>query len=130
MWRLMQVVFFNIYDFALESTLCDTFITSPLTQLTKKETPVVSSQVCESSFKDLEQKLVTAPVFIIPNRSRSFVIYGVASKKRLGCVLMHEVNVVAYAFRQLKSREKNYHSHNLELAAVVFALRLKALFVW
>ncbi|TYK13576.1 pol protein [Cucumis melo var. makuwa] len=82
------------------------------------------SPACESSFQELKQKLVSAPVLTMPEGSGSFVIYSDASKKGLGCVLMQQGRVVAYASRQLKSHEQNYPTHDLELAAVVFALKI------
>ncbi|KAL0539664.1 hypothetical protein IC582_023880 [Cucumis melo] len=99
-------------------------IASPLTQLTRNGTPFVWSPACESSFQELKQKLMSAPVVIVSNGSGSFVIYSDASKKGLGCILMQQGKVVAYASRQLKSREQNYPTHDLELAAVVFALKI------
>ncbi|KAL0551923.1 hypothetical protein IC582_011016 [Cucumis melo] len=99
-------------------------IATPLTQLTRKGAPFVWSKACEDSFQNLKQKLVTAPVLIVPDGSGSFVIYSDASKKGLGCVLMQQGKVVAYASRQLKSHEQNYPTHDLELAAVVFALKI------
>ncbi|KAL0561751.1 hypothetical protein IC582_002192 [Cucumis melo] len=99
-------------------------IASPWTQLTRKGTPFVWSPACESSFQELKQKLVSAPVLTVPDGSGSFVIYSDASKKGLGCVLMQQDRVVAYASRQLKSHEQNYPTHDLELAAVVFALKI------
>ncbi|TYK29167.1 putative polyprotein [Cucumis melo var. makuwa] len=99
-------------------------IASLLTQLTRKGTPFFWSPACERSFQKLKQKLVTAPVLTVPNRSRSFVIYNDASKKGLVCVLMQQGKVVAYASHQLKSHEQNYPTHDLELAAVVFALKI------
>ncbi|KAL4016923.1 hypothetical protein IC575_024594 [Cucumis melo] len=99
-------------------------IDSPLTQLTRKGTPFVWSPACECSFEELKQKLVTAPVLTVPDGSGSFVIYSNASKKGPGCVLMQQGKVVAYASRQLKSHEQNYPTHDLELAAVVFALKI------
>ncbi|KAL0541350.1 hypothetical protein IC582_021392 [Cucumis melo] len=99
-------------------------IASPLIQLTRKGTPFVWSPACESSFQELKQKLVSAPVLTVPDGSGSFVIYSDSSKKGLGCVLMQQGRVVAYASRQLKSHEQNYHTHDLELAAVVFALKI------
>ncbi|TYK26028.1 pol protein [Cucumis melo var. makuwa] len=98
-------------------------IATPLTQLTRKGAPFVWSKACEDSFQNLKQKLVTAPFFNVPDGSGSFVIYSDASKKGLGCVLMQQGKVVAYASRQLKSHEQNYLTHDLELAAVVFALK-------
>ena len=65
-------------------------IASSLTQLTRKGTPFVWSPTCESSFQELKQKLVTVPVLRVPDGSGSFVIYNDASKKGLGCVLMHQ----------------------------------------
>ncbi|KAL0558700.1 hypothetical protein IC582_003280 [Cucumis melo] len=99
-------------------------IATPLTQLTRKGAPFVWSKACEDSFQNLKQKLVTAPVLTVPDGSCSFVIYSDASKKGLGCVLMQQGKVVAYASRQLKSHEQNYPTHDLELAAVVFALKI------
>ncbi|KAA0042188.1 pol protein [Cucumis melo var. makuwa] len=99
-------------------------IATPLTQLTRKGAPFVWSKACEDSFQNLKQKLVTASVLTVPDGSGSFVIYSDASKKGLGCVLMQQGKVVAYASRQLKSHEQNYPTHDLELAAVVFALKI------
>ncbi|KAL0537838.1 hypothetical protein IC582_026827 [Cucumis melo] len=99
-------------------------IATPLTQLTRKGVPFVWSKACEDSFQTLKRKLVTAPVLTVPDGSGSFVIYSDASKKGLGCVLMQQGKVVAYASRQLKSHEQNYPTHDLELAAVVFALKI------
>ncbi|KAL0537612.1 hypothetical protein IC582_026595 [Cucumis melo] len=99
-------------------------IATPLTQLTRNGVPFVWSKACEDSFQTLKQKLVTAPVLTVPDGSGSFVIYSDASKKGLGCVLMQQGKVVAYASRQLKSHEQNYPTHDLELAAVVFTLKI------
>ncbi|KAL0544422.1 hypothetical protein IC582_019537 [Cucumis melo] len=86
--------------------------------------PFVWSKACEDSFQKLKQKLVTAPILTIPDGFGSFVIYSNASKKGLGCVLMQQGKVVAYASCQLKSHEQNYPAHDLELAAVVFVLKV------
>ncbi|KAL4016684.1 hypothetical protein IC575_024339 [Cucumis melo] len=99
-------------------------IASSLTRLTRKGTPFVWNPACESSFQELKQKLVSAPVLTVPDGSGSFVIYSDASKKGLDCVLMHQHKVVAYASRQLKSHEQNYPTHDLELAVVFFALKI------
>ena len=64
------------------------------------------------------------PVLALPVSCKEFVIYSDASIQGLGCVLMQEGRVIAYGSRQLKSHEKNYPVHDLELAAVVFALKL------
>ncbi|KAL0536186.1 hypothetical protein IC582_025125 [Cucumis melo] len=99
-------------------------IATPLTQLTRKGSHFVWSKACKDSFQNLKQKLVTALVLTVPDGSGSFVIYSDASKKGLGCVLMQQGKVVAYASRQLKSHEQNYPTHDLELAVVVFALKI------
>nr|GFB10719.1 hypothetical protein [Tanacetum cinerariifolium] len=78
----------------------------------------------EKSFEELKQRLVSAPVLTLPSGSGGFQIYSDASKKGLGCVLMQHGKVIAYASRQLKPYEVNYPTHDLELAAVVFALKI------
>jgi hypothetical protein len=70
----------------------------------------------------LKKWLTTAPILVIPDKS--FDIYCDASKQGLGCVLMQEGYVVAYASRQLRKYEQNYPTHNLELAVVVHALKI------
>ena len=72
----------------------------------------------------MKGKLVSAHVLILPNSEDSFVIYSDALGKGLGCVLMQNGKVIAYASRQLKPYERNYPTHDLELAAVVFALKI------
>jgi hypothetical protein len=71
----------------------------------------------------LKKKLTTTPVLILPDVHKSFLVYCDASYTGLGCVLMQEGKVVAYSSRQLKIHEKNYPTHDLELAAVVHALK-------
>ena len=67
---------------------------------------------------------MTAPVLALPMKYGNFVVYSDASKKGLGCVLMQNGNVIAYVSCQLKSCEQNYPTHDLKLAAVVFALKI------
>nr|CAD1842569.1 unnamed protein product [Ananas comosus var. bracteatus] len=76
------------------------------------------------SFDELRQRLTSAPILALPVMGERFVIYSDASHSGLGCVLMQHGRVIAYASRQLKDYEKNYPTHDLELAAVVFALKL------
>nr|GFC99434.1 reverse transcriptase [Tanacetum cinerariifolium] len=78
----------------------------------------------EKSFEELKQRLVSSPVLTLPSGSGRFQIYSDASKEGLGCVLMQHGKVIAYASRQLKPYEVNYHTHDLELAPVVFALKI------
>ena len=96
----------------------------PLTKLTRKDTPFIWTPECEESFQALKHRLTTAPVLVLPEPSESFEVYCNASLKGLGCVLMQHQNVVAYASRQLRPHEMNYPTHDLELAAVVFALKI------
>ena len=67
---------------------------------------------------------MTAPILTIPSGSRGFVVYSDASHQGLGCVLMQHGKVIAYTSRQLKPCERSYPTHDLELAAVVFALKI------
>ena len=67
--------------------------------------------------------MTTAPVLTLPEGKDGFTVYTDASKEGLGCVLMQHGKVVAYATRKLKPHELNYPTHDLELAAVVFALK-------
>ena len=94
----------------------------PLTQLTRKSNKLEWTDECEKCFQELKQRLISAPILTIPSGIEGFVIYCDASKKGLGCVLMQNRKVIAYVSRQLKDYKRNYHTHNLELAVVVFAL--------
>ena len=84
----------------------------------------VWSDLCENSFDKLKDKLTTAPILTLPEGVDDFVVYCDAYRMGLGCVLMQCGKVIAYASRQLKVHERNYPTHDLELAAVVFALRI------
>lgn len=96
----------------------------PLTKLTRKDTPFIWNDECEDSFEELKKRLVSTPVFTFPSGSGGFVVYTDASHRGLGCVLMQHGKVVAYGSRQLKPHELNYPTHDLELAVVVYALKL------
>ncbi|GKA14403.1 putative reverse transcriptase domain-containing protein [Tanacetum coccineum] len=82
------------------------------------------SEKAEAAFQLLKQKLCSAPILALPEGSENFVVYCDASRKGLGAVLMQREKVIAYASRQLKIHEKNYTTHDLELGAVVFALKM------
>ncbi|GJR96413.1 putative nucleotidyltransferase, ribonuclease H [Tanacetum coccineum] len=96
----------------------------PLTQLMRKGEKFVWTDERQESFEELKRRLVSAPILTLPSGSGGFQIYSDASKKGLGCVLMQHGKVIAYASRQLKPYEVNYPTHDLELAAVVFALKI------
>ncbi|XP_020965739.1 uncharacterized protein LOC110266122 [Arachis ipaensis] len=93
-------------------------IALPLTYLTRKEVSFVWMAECDRSFKMLKEKLTTTPVLVLPDPQKPFELYCDASHKGLGCMLMQDKNVVAYASRQLTPHEQNYPTHDLELAAV------------
>ncbi|KAG8492955.1 hypothetical protein CXB51_010214 [Gossypium anomalum] len=78
----------------------------------------------QEAFEKLKKVLTKAPVLIQPESGKDFTVYSDASRVGLGCVLMQEGKVVAYASRQLKPHEGNYPTHDLELAAVIFALKI------
>nr|GFC65801.1 putative reverse transcriptase domain-containing protein [Tanacetum cinerariifolium] len=78
----------------------------------------------EAAFQLLKQKLCSAPILALPEGSEDFIAYFDASIKGLGAVLMQRDKVISYASRQLKINEKNYTTHDLELGAVVFALKI------
>ena len=99
-------------------------LAAPLTALTKKGKKYEWTEKCEESFQELKRRLTSAPILTIPNGEEGLVIYSDASKIGLGAVLMQNGKVIAYASRQLKDHEKNYPTHDLELAAVVFALKI------
>lgn len=95
-----------------------------MTELTKKKQSFEWNENYESSFQELRDQLVSAPVLTLPIGSEGSVIYSDASKKCLGYVLMQEGKVIAYASTQPKPYEGNYPTHDLELAAVAFALKI------
>ncbi|KAD4180268.1 hypothetical protein E3N88_28859 [Mikania micrantha] len=99
-------------------------IALPLTKLTQKSEPFVWEQKQEDAFQTLKQKLCDASILSLPEDCDDFVVYCDASHQGLGCVLMQRDKVIAYASRQLKIHEKNYTTHDLELGAVIFALKI------
>ncbi|KAA3456046.1 DNA/RNA polymerases superfamily protein [Gossypium australe] len=99
-------------------------ITAPLTKLLRKEVPFVWAEKQQERFEKLKKILTEAPVLIQPEAGKEFAVYCDALHTGLGCVLMQGGKVVAYASRQLRPHEVNYPTHDLELAAVVFALKI------
>nr|GEW40027.1 putative reverse transcriptase domain, ribonuclease H-like domain, aspartic peptidase domain protein [Tanacetum cinerariifolium] len=99
-------------------------IAKPMTKLTQKNVKYDWSEKVEAAFQLLKQKLCSVPILALPEGSKNFVVYCDASCKGLGAVLMQREKVIAYASRQLKIHEKNYTTHDLELGAVVFALKM------
>jgi hypothetical protein len=99
-------------------------IAKPKTELLKKGVEFVWSEACEKSFHTLRQHLTSALVLVQPNNSKPFEVFCDASGTGLGCVLMQEGRVIAYASQALRPHEINYPTHDLELAAVVHALKI------
>ncbi|GJU41456.1 putative reverse transcriptase domain-containing protein [Tanacetum coccineum] len=95
-----------------------------MTKLTQKSVEFDWGEKAEAAFQLLKQKLCSALILALPEGSENFVVYCDASHKGLGAVLMQKEKVIAYASRQLKVHEKNYTTHDLELGAVVFALKM------
>jgi len=98
-------------------------ITKPLTRLTGKGVPFIWSKNIEEAFVKLKKALTTAPILALLEPNKPYDIYADASRVGLRCVLMQEGKVIAYAPRQLRRHEKNYPTHDLEMTAVVFALK-------
>jgi hypothetical protein len=95
-----------------------------MTELLKKGEKFEWVQKCEDAFHTLRQHLTTTPVLAQPENNKPFDVYCDASGTGLGCVLMQDNRVIAYASRELKSHEQNYSTHDLELAVVVHALKM------
>src|SRR5262249_9891362 len=99
-------------------------ISAPLTKLTMKQVKFEWDDFYEQSFCKLKECLISALVSALPSGQGGFVTYYDASKIGLGCVLMHNGKVIAYASRQLRKHEVNYLTHDLEMAGVIFALKI------
>ena len=99
-------------------------IASSLTRLLRKGVKFEWDDKCQSNFERLKEILVEAPVLIQPTSGRDYTMYSDASRIGLGCILMQHGKVVAYASRQLKTHKQNYPTHDLELAVVVFTLKI------
>nr|GFA66775.1 putative reverse transcriptase domain-containing protein [Tanacetum cinerariifolium] len=95
-----------------------------MTTLTQKKVKFEWGDKQEAAFQLLKQKLCSAPILALPEGSEDFIVYCDASNKGLGAVMMQREKVISYASRQLKIHEKNYTTHDLELGAVVFALKI------
>ncbi|WVZ52593.1 hypothetical protein U9M48_003639, partial [Paspalum notatum var. saurae] len=99
----------------------------PMTSLTKKNAKYTWSPNCEEAFQSLKRSLTTAPVLAQPDVTKPFDVYCDASGNGLGCVLMQEGRVVAYASRQLRKHEANYPTHDLELRSGTRTENMEAL---
>jgi hypothetical protein len=99
-------------------------ISKPMTKLLAKDNTFEWTPRRETSFQELKKRLTTAPVLTMPDMEKPFSIYCNASGQGLGCVLMQDGHVVVYASRQLRKHEEKYLTHDMELPAVVHALKI------
>jgi hypothetical protein len=99
-------------------------IAKPMTSLLQKDHKFAWTEECEAAFHTLQKLLTIAPVLAQPYIEKPFDVLCDASKNGLGCVLMQDGRVIAYASRQLRKHEVNYPTHDLELATVVYALKI------
>ncbi|GJW76489.1 putative reverse transcriptase domain-containing protein [Tanacetum coccineum] len=99
-------------------------IAKSMTKLTPKSVKFEWTEKAETAFQLLKQKLCSAPSLALLKGSENVMVYGDASHKGLGAVLMQKEKVIAYASCQLKIHKKNYITHDLELGVVVFALKM------
>jgi hypothetical protein len=99
-------------------------ISDPKIELLKKDKKFKWMPACKASFPELKKRLTTAPILVMPDMEKSFSIYCDTSGQGLGCVLMQDGHVIAYASRQVRKHEAHYPTHDLELAAVVYALKI------
>jgi hypothetical protein len=95
-----------------------------MTELLKKEIKFRWDDKCEDAFHTLRKLLTTTPVLAQPDSNQPFDVYCDTSGIGLGCVLMQNNRVIAYASRALRNHEQNYPTHDLELAAVIHALKI------
>ena len=92
--------------------------------MTWKEVKFEWNDLCERAFQELKRRLTSTPILIVPEKGQMYIVYCDASKDGLGCVLMQSRRVVAYGSRQLKNHERNYPTHEMELAVIVFSLKI------
>src|SRR5438105_843546 len=95
-----------------------------MTSLLHKNAKFIWSPKCEEAFQTLKKLLTSAPILAQPDVSKPFDIYCDAFRSGLGCVLMQDGRVIAYASPQLRKHELNYPTHDLELAVIVHALKI------
>jgi hypothetical protein len=98
-------------------------LASPLTRLTRKKELYVWKEDCERSFLELKRRLYTTPILALPEMGKPNEVYTDASNEGPRGVLMQERRVIACISRKQKPHEENYSAHDLELAAIVFALK-------
>ena len=99
-------------------------IANPITELQKKNKKFVWTEKCAEAFRRLKELLTTAAILKVQDMDADFLVCTDASKEGLGRVLMQDGRVIAYISRKLRRHEENYATHNLELLAIVYALKV------
>jgi hypothetical protein len=99
-------------------------IAHPITSLQKKGIKFEWTSKCEESFQLLKELLTSAPILNIVDPNENFVVCTDACKEGLGGVLTQNGHVVCYESRKLKEHERNYATHDLELATIIHALKM------
>jgi hypothetical protein len=99
-------------------------ITKPMTELLGKDKKFKWTPTCKASFQELKKRLTTALVLVMPDMEKPFLINCNALGQGLGCVLMQDGDVIAYASQKLRRHDEHYPTHDLELAAMVHALKI------
>jgi hypothetical protein len=95
-----------------------------MTELLEKDKKFEWTPAYEASFQELKKRLTTTPILVLLDMEKHFSIYCDASSQGLGCVLMKDGHMVAYASRQLRKHEAYYPTHDLELTTVVYAFNI------
>ena len=99
-------------------------LVAPMTGLIRKAVKFEWNDSCEKAFQELKRRLTSAPILLVLERGQRKTVYCDASKDRLGYVLMQFGRVVAYGSRQLKNHKQSYLTHDMELVAIIFALKV------
>ena len=99
-------------------------LAAPMMRLTRKEIKFEWNDLCERAFQELKRRLTSAPILIVLERGQRYIVYCDAFLDGLGCVLMQSGKVVAYGSRQLKNYKRSYPTHDMELAAIVFVMKI------
>ena len=99
-------------------------LAAPMTRLTLKDVKYEWTDPCQRAFQELNRRLTSAPILIVQDKGQRYTVYCDASKDGLGCVLMQSGRVIAYGSRHLKNHKRNYPTHDMELAVIVFPLKI------
>ena len=98
-------------------------ITAPLTQLIKKDETFTWTDLKDQAFNKLKQILASEPILKLPDFDKTFEVIVDACGQGIGGILQQDRHPIAYESRQLRVHEKNYPNHDLELLAIIHALK-------